>query len=321
MPPQTDQTPLPTRLEHFPISIFGMTMGLFGLTLALRTGGFGLTATIAAVIATGVLILLGGFFALKAVRHPGSVVAEWAHPVRMAFFPAISISLMLLAAFLRETNPGLAAPIWIIGALGQAVLTLAVINTWISHRAFGPGQLSPAWFIPAVGNLIAPLAGAELGFVELSWYFFATGLIFWIVLLTLVFNRLVFHDPLPGKLRPTLVILVAPPSVGFLSWLLLNGGEVDSFARVLLNIGYFFTALIALQIPALAKLPFALSFWALSFPLAAITTASFRYGALVDSGFHRALGYGLLVVLVLTILGLIARTIRAAMANEICQPE
>ena len=31
---------------------------------------------------------------------------------------------------------------------------------------------------------------------------------FWIVLLTLVMNRLIFHDPLPDRLVPTLVILI-----------------------------------------------------------------------------------------------------------------
>jgi tellurite resistance protein len=36
------------------------------------------------------------------------------------------------------------------------------------------------------------------------------------MLLTLVFNRIIFHDPLPGKLQPTLVILIAPPAVA--SW-------------------------------------------------------------------------------------------------------
>ena len=311
----------PARLEHFPISFFGVTMGLFGLALALRSGGFGLSAEGVGIAGLSVLAVVFGLYALKAVRYPASVTAEWHHPVRLAFFPAASISLLLLATFLREANPGLARPVWIEGAALQAILTLAVINAWISHRAFGPGQLSPAWFIPAVGNVVVPLAGVPLGHVEVSWYFFAVGILFWIGLLTLVFNRLIFHDPLPDKLRPTLVILVAPPSIAFLSWLLLNGGEVDTTARLLLNIAYFFAALVALQAPALTKLPFALSFWALSFPLAAITTASFRHAALAGSAFHRVLGLTLLGLLVLTILGLIVRTISAAMAHKICQPE
>ena len=36
----TDEEPQGARLQHYPISIFGITMGLFGLALALRAGGF-----------------------------------------------------------------------------------------------------------------------------------------------------------------------------------------------------------------------------------------------------------------------------------------
>jgi tellurite resistance protein len=318
---QAEDSSMPARLEHFPISMFGITMGLFGLALALRAGGFAAPAQVMGYVGLVVLVALGILFALKTIRYPASIAAEWGHPVRLAFFPAIAISLLLFAAFLHDEAPGIADLVWIVGAVAQAILTLAVISTWISHRAFGPGQLSPAWFIPAVGNVIVPLAGVPLGHAESSWYFFSVGILFWFVLLTLVFNRLIFHDPLPGKLRPTLVILVAPPAVAFLSWLQLAGGEIDAPARLLLNIGLFFTALVALQVPALAKLPFALPFWALSFPLAAITTASFRYADLAQSDAHRLLGMGLLALLVLTIAGLSLRTIQAALAGEICQPE
>ena len=319
----TDATsaPQPSRLEHFPISFFGMSMGLFGLALALHAGGL---TTPAHWVGAGALVVFAALvlaLAAKAALHWEALKAEWHNPVRLAFFPATSISLILLATFLREVSPGAAEGVWLVGVAVQAVLTLVVISAWISARAFGPQQLSPAWFIPAVGNVIAPLAGVPLGYVELSWYFFAVGMIFWVVLLTLVFNRLIFHDPLPGKLRPTLVILVAPPAVGFLAWVQLQGGQVDAMARILLNVGYFFAALVAIQVPALLKLPFALSFWALSFPLAAITTASFRFAALTGSGFHLGLGYVLLALLVVTIAALILRTARAAAAHQICVPE
>lgn len=179
--------------------------------------------------------------------------------------------------------PAVSAALWGVGALVQALLTLVIVAAWISHRPFGPAMLSPAWFIPAVANVIVPLGGAHLGLYDVSWYFFSVGVLFWIVLLTLVFNRLIFHDPLPGKLRPTLVILIAPPSVAFLAWIELNGGAMDATANVLFNIGVFFAALVAIQLPALLRLPFAMSFWALSFPLAALTTATFRYAALAGA--------------------------------------
>lgn len=159
-----------------------------------------------------------------------------------------------------------------------------------------------------------------LGYVELSWYFFSVGVLFWIVLLTLVFNRLIFHDPMPGKMRPTLVILIAPPAVACLAWLQLNGGAVDALARIFINLGYFFAALVAIRIPSLLKLPFALSFWALSFPLAALTSASFQFAALAGSPLHAWIGWGLLVLLCGVIAALSLRTLKAALRGRSACP-
>ncbi len=316
------ETPMAhNRLEHFPVAFFSAAMGLMGTSLAVEAAGF---ATLGHGIATFAVLVFATqavFYIIKAARYPAAVAAEWNHPIKLAFFPAISISLLLGAIALRDTTPGLAAIIWGIGAVGQAVLTLAIVTSWISHRGFGVGQMSPAWFIPAVGNVIAPIAGVSLGFVAASWYFFSIGLLFWIMLLTLVFNRLVFHDPLPGKLRPTLTILIAPPAVAFLAWLQLNGGMLDPLARILYNLGLFFTGLVLLQARGLLRLPFALSFWALSFPIAAMTIASFRYGALSGVTVVTMIGWVLLLMLSAIIAGLLWRTGLAVIRGEICKPE
>jgi len=310
-----------TRLEHFPVAFFSAVMGLLGTALALEVAGLVQAGQIVAGLAACVFVLQLAFYGAKAVRHPGAVAAEWNHPIKLAFFPAVSISLLLGAVVLGASAPGLATLIWAVGAVLQAILTLAIVTSWISHRGFGVGQMSPAWFIPAVGNVVAPVAGVSLGFVDASWYFFSLGVLFWIILLTLVFNRLVFHEPLPGKLRPTLTILIAPPAVAFLAWLQLNGGVLDAPARVFYNLGLFFTALVLLQVRGLIRLPFALSFWALSFPIAAMTIASFRYAALSGSELFLAIGWGLLAVLCGIIAGLVWRTSLAILRGEICQPE
>ncbi|MDZ7809277.1 MAG: hypothetical protein U5L11_02915 [Arhodomonas sp.] len=62
----------------------------------------------------------------------------------------------------------------------------------------------------------------------MSWFFFSVGLLFWIVLTDhRRLPRMIFHQPLPARLMPTLSILVAPPAAGFLSYLRLTGGEPD----------------------------------------------------------------------------------------------
>ncbi|WP_299927598.1 SLAC1 anion channel family protein [uncultured Pelagimonas sp.] len=320
------ETPAKGSLKHLPITLFATVMGLAGLSLALHMAEtqFGwppLASRVALWLTMADFAVVAALYVLKSLRFQAAVAGEWGHPVRMAFFPAISISLMLIATAMLPTMPGIASWVWSIGALAQAGLTLAVISGWIGRRPFQPMHISPAWFIPAVGNVVAPIAGIPLGFVELSWLFFATGMVFWIVLLTLVMNRLIFHDPLPGRLLPTLAILIAPPAVGFLAWLQLNGGALDPFARVLFYTAITFTAIVVVQARGFVKLPFALSFWALSFPVAALTIATFRYANLSGSQAHVALAAVFLAALVLIVAGLIARTGVAAVRDEICQPE
>ena len=314
-----------SRLQYMPVTLFTTVMGLCGFTLALRAGedalGLGHTASWAAhwlTMAVFAAVALG--YLAKALRHPGAVAAEWRHPVKLAFFPAISIALVLMSTVMLAPAPAIAHVMWLIAVPMQLVLTLAVVSGWISARAFQHGHLSPAWFIPAVGNVIVAIAGVPLGYPEISWFFTSVGLIFWIVLLTLVMNRLIFHDPLPERLQPSLVILIAPPAVGFLAWVELVGG-VDAFARVLLNCAYLFTLIVAVQLPKLLKLPFSLAFWALSFPMAGVTIASFSYANAIGSAAHRLIGLALLAVLCVIIVGLLWRTLKALRAGAIFQPD
>lgn len=307
-----------SRLAHFPIQMFASTMGLFGLTLA--THAAGLPSLGVFLVSSAVLVVMLVCYGLKAMRYPGQIAAEWRHPIKIAFFPAITISLLLWSRAAMNVSPDLARPVWIVAAAGQAGLTLAVIANWISARPFTPAHLNPAWFIPAVGNVIAPLAGVALGYVELSWYFFAVGVLFWVVLLTLLMNRLMFHDPMPGKLMPTLVILIAPPAVGFLSWVGLSGG-LDAFGRVLYNVAVFFFLLVLIESRNFLRLPFALSFWALSFPIAGLSIASRRFAEMTGSGWHAAAGLALWALLAGIIAVLAVRTVQGLRSGDLLQPD
>ena len=314
-----------SRLQHIPVTLFTVVMGLCGFTLALRAGeaamGLGhLASEIAHWFTMAIFAAIAAGYLAKLLRHPDAVRAEWQHPVKLAFFPAISIALVLMSIVMLTSYPGLARAMWLIAVPMQLALTLAVVNGWISARSFQHGHLSPAWFIPAVGNVIVAIAGVPLGYIEISWFFTSVGLIFWIVMLVLVMNRLIFHDPLPERLQPSLVILIAPPSVGYLAWVELVGG-VDEFARVLLNCAYLFSLIVAVQLPKLLKLPFSLAFWALSFPVAGAVLASLAHAQMTGSVGHRLIGLALLAVLCVIIAGLIWRTGRALQAGAIFQPD
>ncbi len=314
-----------SRLEHFPVAFFASVMGTTGLALAWQKAHhvLGLPASIGTALQWWALALFAVFAVLYlaklASRRP-AVLHEFAHPIRLNFFPAISISLLLLAPAFATTLPAPAQAMWIAGALLHLGFTLAVMSSWIHHTRYDIKHANPAWFIPVVGNIVAPIGGVLFAPAEVSWFFFSIGIVFWLVLMTIVMNRLFFHEPLPERLTPTLFILIAPPAVGFVAWVRLHGGEIDAFARILYYAALFLTLLLASNALRFFRLRFFLSTWAYSFPLAAMTIATLimaeRFGA-----FFIPLGWLLLTVLTVVLALLTLRTAQGVLRGEICVPE
>jgi tellurite resistance protein len=212
--------------------------------------------------------------------------------------------------------------LWWVGVAGQLVLTLYVVSAWMSRPVFGLQHVTPAWFIPVVGTLAVPFAGVVHGPRELSWFFFSVGLVFWGTLLPMVFTRLFLHpEPVPARLLPTLAVLIAPPAVAFLAYLSLSGGKLDAFARVLYYAALFFGLLFVVQIGRLHRLPFFLSWWAYSFPLAALSASTTVMAGLVGGLPMRALAWALLVLVSALIVLLGGRTLSAMVRGHVCVPE
>ena len=116
-----------------------------------------------------------------------------------------------------------------------------------------------------------------MGFPEISWFLFAVGLVFWLTFLPLLLNRLIFHhEPLPGRLAPTLAVLVASPAVICLGWLQLTG-RVDETYRIILFITLFFALLVLYLWRLAARSPVSVIWWAYTFPSAVLATAVVRY--------------------------------------------
>jgi tellurite resistance protein len=319
-PPETG-----SRLRQFPISFFAVVMGLAGLAIAwqraeaifaLRYGPSAVLeiASVAAYVAIAVV------FAAKLLRFPAEVAKELRHPVKLNFFPTISIGLVLLSLVLLPRHFEAARWLWSAGAAMQLAFTLYVMNAWIHRTGLDIGHVNPAWFIPIVGNVLVPIGGVRFFPAELSWFYFSIGIVFWVVLLTIVMYRLFFHAPLPERLMPTLFILVAPPAVGFSAYFAL-AGIVDGFARILYYSALLLTLLLASNALRFLKARFFLSAWAYSFPLAAVTIATLLMVKQVGGIVFEGLAMLLLAVVTLVVAALVVRTVLAIARGEICVEE
>jgi tellurite resistance protein len=319
-----NQMAQPNRLEYFPISFFAMVMGLSGLTIGWEKAqdvldlDLGITPwLLGATTALFVVIML--LYITKLFLYRQAVLEELRHPVKINFFPTISISLLLLSTAFLPVMPVVSEILWTVGASLHLIFTLYVVNVWIHHEHFQVHHMNPAWFIPAVGNVLVPVAGVPLGHSEISWFFFSVGMLFWLILLTIIFYRVLFHNPIEERLMPTLFILIAPPAVGFIAYSRLVG-ELDSFARILYFSGIFLTLLLFTQARRFLVLGFFLSWWAYSFPLAAISIASLLMFEHTGFELYRYLGSGLLTLLTGVVALLSARTAIAVLRNGICVP-
>ena len=315
-----------SRLANFPVALFATVMGMSGLTLAWQKASHVLGTPnviwqILLLLTTLLTLSLATAYLLKIKRHAEQVFNEFNHPIKISFFPAFSIGLMLISVAIADIFKPLATALWCLGATLQLMLTLYLMNQWIHHARWQVQHTTPAWFIPIVGNIIAPIGGTQLGFQEVSWFFFSIGILYWIVLKALVFNRIIFHEPLPEKLLPTLFIMIAPPAVGFIAYLRLNEGDIDNFAHILYYAALFLVLLLTSQLHRFTRLPFYVSWWAYSFPLAGFTIATLLMYQAFQTLFFSTLSQLMLGVISVVLAILIYKTFNAAKSGDLFQPD
>ena len=131
--------------------------------------------------------------------------------------------------------------------------------------------------IPVVGNVLVPLAGVRLGHAEWAWTQAAAGAALWPLVLVLLVLRVRRLGVWPDRLRPSVFVLVAPPSVIGLDLVLAQAGLVSALACWAMALGVLAWALS--QLPRCFEQPFGMPMWSLSFPSAAFASLSLRLGA------------------------------------------
>jgi tellurite resistance protein len=265
------------KIQFFPITSFAVVMGLSGLSIAFGKFYhlqwlpriFYDVSIFTVLFLFSLIIILYGF---KLALYPVEVQADFRHRIRINFFSAISISLLLLSIAFYTYYPILSIAFWWAGLLLHTFFMFKTISFWIQHN-FEIHHFNPAWFIPVVGNILIPVSGVDFAPLLLSYFFFVVGFFFWVVLFTIFLYRAIFHAQLPEKFIPTFFILLAPPAIGFVAYMRI-AASWDSFSVFLLLLTYFFIALLVTMYKSFMSLKFFMSWWAFTFPLAAATITS-----------------------------------------------
>jgi len=314
------------RIRNFPISFFAVTMGINGFIIVLEKmkGSLGVPAVLPALllgVSSVIFLVLLGLYMVKCISFPDAVAKELYHPIKMHFFPTFAVSLLLFSiATLNVKLITVSRIFWWIGTPLQLGFTIYTMTSWVQKTHFDITHANPSWFIPVLGNLIVPVAGVAHVPLVINWFFFSVGFFFWVVMLAVIINRLIFHHPIPEKLVPTFFILMAPPAVAFISYVKITG-SMDNFAIFLYSLVAFMLMLTLAQWRLFSKIKFYLSWWAYSFPLAAVDLATILY-------YHKS-GYQLLYYAALVLFAVLTSvvvslgwlTVKHVIAGKICVEE
>ena len=312
------------QLDYLPVGLFASVMGLTGLSVAWRLAHrrYGVPIWVAssigdAAVAAFVLMTIG--YAVKLVTAPDAVRAEFRHPIAGNLFGTVLISLLLLPIILAPIRLELAQLMWALGAAGMVAFAWLMVSRWMSDRQ-QVAHATPAWIVPVVGLLDVPLAVPALGLPPMHGVMvlgLSIGLFFAVPLFTLIFSRLLFEAPMPDALQPSLLILVAPFAVGLSTYVTVSGA-VDLFAQSLYVLTLFMLAVLLPRLRLLGRCcPFRVSWWAVSFPLAASAIAALRFAAARPDWITDAIALMLLAFSTLTIAWLLCRTLLGLARGEL----
>jgi tellurite resistance protein len=302
-------------IKNLPINLFGAVMGLAGLGLAWQSAGqyVAYAQMIGAVIggfACLVFIALAAGYVTKWVKYPAAVRAEFNHPVSGNFFGTVTIALLLLSAVVDSHSTLISQGLWMLGSLLTVILAAIVVSRLLSGNQESHSAV-PAWLIPGVATLDIAVTGAHMPMAwahEFNLFAIAVGSVIALVFFTRIFSRLV-HEPVMAKgMTPSLMILIAPFEVGFLAYTHFFGG-VDYFASVLFYFGLFLFGVLAFKVFRQAA-PFSPAWWAISFPIAALSNAALKYADAKGGVILEAIAYLILAFLTIALVVLTVKTLK-----------
>jgi C4-dicarboxylate transporter/malic acid transport protein len=340
-----------------------MGTGIVAVALAANPGNWsglrGPALDGARAVAVLVALLMVGLavpYAARIVRYPKEAMADFRSPVLGPMYATVPAGLLVAAVVAGAAGPLILSPavvhdlvFWLawVGVPLTFAVSVAFVYAMLSQRDTTIAQVSGSWFIPPVANIVVPLVLTELAahadpatlrlLTFAGYSFWGMGFVLFLLVLSLLHDRLVLHPLPPAGMAPSLVIGLGPIGVGSLALLKLATASAPVFgslagavatlslitATVLWGFGlwWFFTTLVVMVRYLLeGPLPYGMGWWAFTFPLGAFTMATLalaRAWRLTDVEY---MGVGLVALLLVLWLVVTVRTLWASVSGEAWAP-
>ena len=257
----------------------------------------------------GLLVLIP--WTAKLLFYRENSVKDLNHPILAHFFPTMPIALIILAMDFLKMPSALFAPamsqtlafwLWVLGSIGIYVFGFIIMMRVFSHKGITPAHANFGWFIPPVSLLIIPAGGLDLAglypqtmelTVGLSLASFGIGVFLFLFVGAAVFHRYIYHELPMSRLAPTVFVGMAPTAiiavVLFKMMQLFERQDVLGIApqvfaplakiAIIGNWGFsvwwfVMACIVILHYIRKIELPYALTWWAFTFPSGALCLAS-----------------------------------------------
>jgi tellurite resistance protein len=300
---------LPARISSLPVGLFGSTVAIAGLANAFQQGRslFGIPAaweTATTASCWLLFITLSICYTAKGLRYPRIVKAELTHPVTTHFAGTFFISAVVLAGLTAGISMTLARIVWLTATTGGFIFLYVLTSRLYKGRLAVPDAVPPI-LIPGLTALNAATSGAAMQFgvygYQANGFLFSAGIIYTLTFFVLITYRLLHFGPVPGALKPSLLLLCAPFEIGFQSYVSLVR-RVDGFASVIFCFGLFIFIVLFFHVFNKA-LSFGLSWWGACFSTGALANAALRYATVSHDRIITIIA-GVLLVLLTALIGL-----------------
>jgi len=270
-------------LEFFPLTLYAAVSSLSALSAAWGFTGWRIGVQLKGIlgmISTCLFVLVSVIYLLKWLRYPEIIKKDAQDPIAINLFGVLFISWLIISGFLANYDERLGFAIWVLATAAMSVFAWIVLGRWFAHPQ-NPQNALPVWLVPVLGILDVPLTGLRYtspDIREVCVFFFVTGLLICAILMVIIFTRLLFQAELAAPMYPTLLLLSVPFSMTSSIYDILSGGKADMIAAFLFYGALFMAAMFGRKIFfCMLRFQFSVSFWTVSFPLATLTVAAFRY--------------------------------------------
>ena len=316
------KTPSTERVLNLPAGYYGMVLGTIGMGFAWRYAStiWPVTRWPGEILVTLAMVIWGLLtvaFITRAVRFPRSVLAEMRHPVMSSFVSLFPATTMLVAIGFVPWYRPLALGLFSVGVVVQ--LGYAAWQSAGLWRGKHPEEATtPGLYLPTVANnFISAMACGALGFHDAGLVFLGAGVFSWLSLEPVILQRLRSAGELPAAMRTSLGIQLAPALVACSAWLSVNGGQADTFAKMLFGYGLLQLLFTLRLMPWYLSQPFNASFWSFSFGVSALATTGLHLGQSSPSGFFHAIAIPLFIFTNAIIALLLVRTFILLMQGKL----